>query len=188
MSLRKLWNSLRGSSVQPDNPSEPRPSKAKTKPVAKRGILDLVSSGPHAGLCRQIKKSSIRSVLEIGIGDGSRAQQIINVLEKSDAEGPIRYHVIDQFEMAGGSLSLKDYHKQLRNIGVKPNLIPMPTAAGIARFANTVGVVDLVILEGAELCDIQPQLQRILSPSAMVFQYDGENYQLVQSEQKQKAA
>ena len=116
--LLKLWNSIRGnSSPAPSKPGhsskqadrdEPKRKLAKpSKPS--RGVLGL-GGGPHSALCKQLKRIQAASVLEIGVGDGTRAAAVLQTLQ-SNSE--IQYIAIDQFEMAGSELTLKHFHQQI---------------------------------------------------------------------------
>ena len=87
MPLLKLWNTIRGKS--PENPvadtaakklshatggKSPRAKAAKASPEKpKLSLLDRFSGGPHAAICRLVRKSGAKTVLEIGVGDGERA-------------------------------------------------------------------------------------------------------------------
>lgn len=195
MPLRKLWNSIRGTGSQPASSGNDVPNKRPTKPSnnapEKRRILSAISGGPHAALCKKIKSLRAQKILEVGIGDGTRAAEVIRTLRAANPDGLIQYNVIDQFEMCGGEITLKAYHQQLRSIGVTPNLIPMPLPVGIQRIANTVGVVDLVLLDGVELTSQEAVLDpRVVSPATTVLRIDNGTWNFVQqvSEPNRRAA
>lgn len=194
MPLRKLWNSICG--TQKTEPAEASPTKnpevrasptnQKRQPKAqapKRGILNLVSKGPNAALCRHIKKLKASTVLEVGIGDGTRAEDIIQTLRSTDPNAKIHYSVIDQFEMNGGEVTLKDYHQNLRTIGVTPNLIPMPVEQGLHRVANTVGFIELIVLGEVDMTAVAPVLERITNESTVVLKSSEDGWQKIESHQ-----
>jgi hypothetical protein len=83
------------------------------------------------------------TVLEISVGDGSRAIAILQTLGDSQQ---VRYVAIDQFEMSGGEVTLKAFHKTMRSEGIRPHVFPEPINRGLLRVANTIGPVDLVII------------------------------------------
>ncbi len=157
------------------NPSDASP--AGKPAVSKRSVFDLVSGGPHGPLCRMIKKTGAGSVLEVGVGDGTRAEAVLRTLLKSRPDPAIRYIAIDQFELAGGPVTLKQFHQQIRAIGVKPSLIPMPTVQGLTRVAHTFGSVDLVLLADAEIDAIDHVLARVTHPESLVLRFDGQTWQ-----------
>jgi hypothetical protein len=165
MPLLKLWNSLcRRSKAQsnvdqsaapvPQLASTPQPAAvspstvgevtAKSAKVAKPAKRSLFG-GPHSALCRQLKGLSVASVLEISVGDGSRALEVMKTLEKQSSQ-PVRYVAVDQFELGGSELALKDFFRLLREHEIRPQLFPEAVDSGLRRVANTIGAVDLVLI------------------------------------------
>ncbi|TWU04548.1 hypothetical protein [Stieleria varia] len=143
------------------------------KPV-KSGLLSgVLRSCPHAGLTKQFKGLSVNTVLEVGVGDGTRAIAILQSLLKANPDAKIHYIAVDQFEMNGG-IELRAFHKQLRGISSLVNLLPMPTRAGLDRVARTYGQVDLLIWNDPEVNVLSAPLDRICKASGSVFlQTDG---------------
>lgn len=149
MPLRKLWNSIRGRSTPTgngcDDPAgsanraKPEPPKSKEKP--KRGLF---GGGPHAGLRKLLKTVEADTVLEISVGDGSRAIAILETLAKQNQKP--RYIAIDQFEMADGEVTLKEFHQTLRAHEIRPQVFPQDIENGLTRVAHTVGATDLIII------------------------------------------
>lgn len=209
MPLVKLWNYLFGrsqptKSAEPNRDGDPRsrardagkrrlakpttpqpaaglhPEAVKRKPAGKRGVMELVTGGPHAALCRIIKGSGVSSLLEVGVGDGTRAAAMLAALEKSSPGTEIRYIAIDLFEMADSELTLKEFHRRMRAIDVRPTLIPLPYRQGLARVAHTFGSVDLVLIadEGLDVCD--PWLARVTTPKSLVLRWDGQAWRQIQ--------
>ena len=165
MPLLKLWNAIWGSAGeqpalelattdpanQEKSPSQTAsPSRRETSKRKGKGF-GLFSSNPHSGLCKLAVATEARSVLEIGVGDGSRALAVVEALAK---RGPaVRYFGIDQFELAG-TVSLKDFHRTLRAAGIHPQLFPETVNRGLIRFLHTVGRADLVLLsDGPSILD-----------------------------------
>ena len=187
MSFKNLWNSLCGKST-PSTPkggdarkngsrrrrSEQSDTRKLAKPTKpKLGLKDLVGGGAQASICRLVKRSGATSVLEIGIGDGSRALAVAKSLVKANPDENVRYAAIDMFEMGDGPVTLKDFNQQLRAQNVKPSLVPLPLEAGLARVSSTLGIIDLVLIaEPAEEVDLQrleASLKRLTTPSSAVF-------------------
>jgi hypothetical protein len=200
MPLVKLWNCLFGKS-QPTESTRPDPAGDKTsqrseaaanpsvpsdlafnpnEAPTRRRIFDFVSGGPHASLCRMIKKSNPDAVLEVGVGDGSRATAVLSTLAKSRPAAEIRYIAIDLFEMGDQPLTLKGFHQQIRSIDVRPHLLPMPFPQGLTRVAHTFGTVDLVLLADPSLKGSDPLVARVTHPESVILQWDGQNWQQIQ--------
>jgi hypothetical protein len=152
MPLLKLWNSIRRRSKSaPEQPArsarssaEGRKSSRTTGRQSKRPRLSLFGGGgPHGALRKLVEPLQAATVLEISVGDGSRAIAILQTLGDSQQ---VRYVAIDQFEMSGGEVTLKDFHKTMRSEGIRPHVFPEPINRGLLRVANTIGPVDLVII------------------------------------------
>ena len=153
----------------------------------KRGGRSRASKGPrlslfgggrqHGSLCRLVKPLQVASVLEISVGDGSRAVEVLAALRN---RAPVRYVAIDQFEMAGGETTLKAFHRKMRTNDIRPQVFPEPIDRGLVRVANTVGAVDLVII-AAEPANWQtPEtlslLARVLHDQTTVLYCDEESW------------
>jgi hypothetical protein len=187
MPLLKIWNSIRGRSpaiAEPPATAEATVVESTPKSVertARGGRLSLFSGGAgtttagHAGLRKLVKPLAARSVLEISVGDGSRA---VAVLQSLGNASDIRYVAIDQFEMAGGAVTLKTFHQTMRAAGIRPQVFPEPLARGLIRVAHTVGAVDLVIIAAAmeswRTPEILSLLTKVSHPSTTVlYEHEG---------------
>ena len=173
MPLLKLWNSLRGQSTTTPEPTAGESPKATTQAsssaaqnstqVTKRPAkksFGMFGGGPHSGLCKQLKTLSVRSVLEIGVGDGSQAIAVMETLSRhSDS---IRYYAVDEFEMSGG-VNLKQFHQTLRNHNIRPQLFPGSVDRGLMQIAHTIGSVDLILVADGNVIDKNPASAEILS-------------------------
>lgn len=155
-----------------------------TKPT--RNLLDMMSRGSHASICRLVKRSGATSILEIGVGDGKRALSVTKALIESNPGTIVRYAAIDMFEMADGPITLKDFNLQLRNQGVQATLVPMEITPGIARVSSTIGVVDLVLIgdnqEDVELTTMTSALKRVSSANTSVFRLVSEKWERLDPE------
>ena len=173
MPLLKLWNSLRGQSTNPAAPlsgesqaSEEPATKAANQGRAQAGEPSTKSSfgifrgGPHSGLRKRLKMISACSVLEIGVGDGSRAIATMEAL--SHQSDSIRYFGIDEFEMAGG-VNLKEFHQTLRNHGIHPKLFPGSVDRALVKIAHTIGAIDLILVTDASVVDENPAIAGLLA-------------------------
>lgn len=99
---------------------------------------------------KTIRKQKVQSILEIGLGDGLRAETMIQVAQKFGSDQGVRYTGIDLFEGRQGSqrLLLREMHKRVNSTGAKCQLVPGEPSDAIARIANSHLRTDLVIISG----------------------------------------
>ncbi|MCO8123737.1 hypothetical protein NHH03_18470 [Stieleria sp. TO1_6] len=199
MPLRKLWNSIRGngdtSVAKPAetaavNPSDSSTATTEAQPVL-RATIPIAAATPQAGpsqskpvkqtlsredkkLCRRIESMSFQSILEISVGDGARALSLLQTNPVKQSDPPVHYIAIDEFEMGGNSLSLRGFHKQLREHHAKAHLVPMPIDAGLDRVVRTFGQVDLIIwsADQAPTAAQQHRIARLSKPGTILFSLD----------------
>lgn len=177
-------------------PTENRPSAAKPNTAKpKRSPLTLFggASGPHAALCKSLRGIDATSVLDISVGDGSRSVAVVAQLvenakkrgiEMSDEEpgtGTIRYIAVDQFEMAGGTTTLKQFHQNLRAAALRPQVVPEPIERALVRVAHTFGAIDLILIGETQTPWQTPEviklIDRIRHPETRVWFQSGEVWQ-----------
>lgn len=192
MSLRKLWNSLRGNSGESESsvkvsaiaaapavPASPTASPASAptpKPAAapktvrgpvlapaapaptpvievtapRRSILSLRSRGEHDALLKLIEQRQPTSILEIGIGIGSRMPAILASVAQSGVEpSTFKAIVVDEFEMAGGHVTMRDYHRQLAGLPIRPVIFPESVGRGLVNIAHRFGAVDMILIDAS---------------------------------------
>lgn len=122
-----------------------------------------------------IGNREITSVLDINVGDGSRALEILEAIVDGRQPAP-KYIAIGMFDLDGKGLTVREFHRKTRVVGGQPMVIPMPLAEGLKRLAETVGTVDLVLLSGDEERLVDPMvaklLNRISSNGALVLHGD----------------
>lgn len=99
---------------------------------------------------KAIRKNRCRSLVEIGLGDGSRSVNMIRVAQKFAVSSNVKYTGIDLFDSRENSepkLSLIEVHRQLKAIqGVKVQLVPGEMGPAIARIANSHVRTDLIVI------------------------------------------
>jgi len=128
-------------------------SKIEAMPVAKiepprRGVLSMLSRSEHDGLLKLIAAAQPSSVLEIGVGDGSRMPAILTMLTQSGVQpGNLKVIVIDEFELGGSELTMRDYHRQLAGLAIRPVIIPEPIGRGLVNVAHRFGMIDVVLID-----------------------------------------
>lgn len=214
MSLKKLWNSLRGCSSEskpsaiaraeppttapsvtpasaPSPSAAPRASRAepmppsapKWEPVARpvaevapprRSILSLRSRGEHDDLLKKVSQTRPSSILEIGVGNGSRMPAILASIAQSGIEpGTFKAIVIDEFEMAGGEVTMRDYHRQLAGLPIRPVIFPESVARGLTNVAHRFGTVDMILvdasMEAAQADGLMKYLVKVSHGSTVVL-------------------
>ena len=140
-----------------------------SKPVADRNIFQL------------IKKNKFQSFLEIGMGAGTRCQQVLRVADKFSNK-PIRYTGIDLFDARPDStFKLIDMHKKLKAFDAKTQLVPGPVGPSIERIANSHLRTDMIIISAgtqkSELDNVISFFPRMLHANSLV---------LIQSKEKMK--
>lgn len=110
-----------------------------SKPVCDRAVY------------KTIKKNRVTSIVEIGIGDGTRATNCIRLAHKYAASpDSIRYTGVDLFEgrTDGPHIPLRTAHKQFNQLGARVRLVPGDLSCSIPTIANAHVRTDLIIISG----------------------------------------
>jgi hypothetical protein len=136
-----------------------------SKPISDRII--------YRGIC----KRKVHKILEIGIGTADRAQRMIGVAQRNTSGEPCRYVAVDPFEARrpqdGPGLSLKEAHRLLKATGAQVQLIPGEPAAALARAANALANMDLVVISSdydlQALAEAWFYLPRMLHAGSQVY-------------------
>jgi len=98
---------------------------------------------------REIEKCPVRSIVELGIGTAVRAQRMIAVALRHHEDAQIRYTGIDLFEdrdVSDPGLGLREAYRLLRQQNVRVQLVPGDPYTALARIANTLAGVDLIVI------------------------------------------
>ncbi|MEM8666924.1 MAG: hypothetical protein AAGG48_05380 [Planctomycetota bacterium] len=184
MPLVKLWNSLRRRSKEDsavESSSIEKSDVSRMEPTAKSAPKRrFFGGGPHAGLCKQLKGLDVLTVLEVSVGDGSRALSVVSTLTRKKPTDSIRYIAIDEFELGDGEIGLRDFFRSLRENEIQPKLFPNDIEGGLRRVANTIGAVDLVLIAAAKDQWQTPTtlalLSRISHTKTVILFDDGESW------------
>ncbi|MCE5301700.1 MAG: hypothetical protein LLF97_01165 [Planctomycetaceae bacterium] len=100
-------------------------------------------------LLRAIRRNGVQKIVELDVADGTRARRMIDVARQASGED-VHYVGIDLFEGRSADdppgLSLKAAYRSLRTDGVRVQLVPGDPSDGLARSANSLGHVDLLIV------------------------------------------
>lgn len=100
---------------------------------------------------RAIDKRPIRSILELGVGDGVRAERMIAIAGRLQGDADLQYTGLDLFEdrPAGTpQIALKQAYQQLRQQHVRVRLVPGDPCEALSRIANDISGIDLVVVAG----------------------------------------
>ena len=112
-------------------------------------LLYFSQPAPDRFLYKAIKGKVIRSVVEIGIGNGLRTQRMLEVLLWQRTNEPLKYTGIDLFEARSGTqpgLPLKAAFQDLRRPGVQVKLVPGDPYNALIRAANGLVGTDLLLI------------------------------------------
>ena len=129
---------------------------------------------------RAMRRGKVRGILELGIADGGRARRMIEVAGRYCPLKEIQYTGVDLFEgrssADGPGMTLKLAHRLLRATAARVRLIPGDPHSALARWANALGPVDLLVvsprLEPESLAKAWFYVPRLLHAESLVFQED----------------
>lgn len=137
----------------------------------------------------------VKRVMEIGVGTGERTLKLIKLLSEQTPVAELAYFGVDLFEgrelsgMATG-MSLKEMHRVLKTTGCRVQLIPGDPFAALARTANTIQMLDLVVInaeqQGESLERAWFYLPRMLAPNARIIVEDAqvkEGYRILSADE-----
>lgn len=123
------------------------------KPLSSLGYMHLTMLSKPAcdrQVYKTIRKHKFRSFIEIGMGDGTRAENMIRVAQKFGVSANSKLTGLDAFEGRGESepkLSLIDMHRRLKAYGdAKTQLVPGDIKQSISRIANSHLRTDLIVI------------------------------------------
>jgi hypothetical protein len=135
-----------------------------------------------------IRQRHVRSILEIGVGAGQRAVQMLEIAAQAVEPSQLTYVGIDLFEMrptAQPGLSLKAAHRTLKALGAKTRLIPGDPLSALSLKANELSGVELVVIgldaDAESMSKAWFYLPRTLATNAVAMRAvpakEGEGYQ-----------
>ena len=154
------------------------------KPLTNLGYMNLrFLSKPAADrvIYKTIKAHQVRSMVEIGMGDGSRCVNMIRAAKKFGIKN-IRYTGVDLFDGRPedqDELLLKSMHKRVNQMEIKSQLVPGDTLNAIRRIANSHTRTDLIVISAG----YDPELlqaawfyaPRMLHANSVVLKQPSEN-------------
>jgi hypothetical protein len=119
--------------------------------TAKLIYLRYLSKPPgNRIIYRAIRRAGATKIVEIGVGTGLRAVRMIEVAACRLPVGEVQYTGMDPFEARstadGPGMTLKAAYRLLRATGAKIQLVPGDPLASLARAANSLGKIDLLVV------------------------------------------
>ena len=127
-------------------------------------------------LYRAIRRHRWHRFLEIGVGTGSRTLRMLDLASSHHPKEELFYVGIDLFEARGTAtpgLKLKEAHCRLKARGYKGQLIPGDPYSALARSANGLRNIDVVVIaadqNAASLAQAWFYLPRVLHAKSVVY-------------------
>ena len=141
-------------------------------------LLHLSKPASDRLVYREIRRLKARKVVELGLGTGQRAVQIIEVLKEFHEVRDIHYTGVDLFEARtaadGPGISLREAHCLLKATGARIQLVPGTVGEALSRIANGVSQVDVLVISGhippEQLAQAWFYLPRMIHARTQVFQ------------------
>ncbi len=100
--------------------------------------------------------------------------ELLESVVDSSSPAP-KYVAVNQFEMGEQGLSLQQFHKRVRTLGGSPVAIPMALSEGLKRLSQTLGTVDLILLNDISVwsdAEMSKLFRRVMRPTTLVFVKD----------------
>ncbi len=127
-------------------------------------------------LYRAIKKFKVASIVEIGLGDASRAENMIRIAKRFSGVPGVRYTGIDLFEGRSDSevsIRLKDAHQRLRKYDTRLQLVPGEVFPALTRIANSHMRTDMIVVsagyDAGSLAKSWYYIPRMLHAASLFF-------------------
>lgn len=125
---------------------------------------------------RELKQQRVERIVELGVGQGLRAQRMIAMAAGQQPQTRIQYTGIDLFEARPAScagLTLKQAYKLLRELPADVRLIPGDPYQALMRAANDLPGTDLLVVaidqDPEALARAWALVPRMLHPQSLVF-------------------
>jgi hypothetical protein len=127
------------------------------------------------GLDRVLRSGTSRRIVQIGVGDGQRAKQILQLAVQLSGGNLVSYTGIDLFESSASeaALSIKQAYKLLRPTRARIQLVPGDPLNALARVANSLQKTDLLIIsaevDAASMQKAWFYVPRMLHAASQIF-------------------
>lgn len=141
-------------------------------------LLHLSKPASDRLVYREIRRMKARKVVELGLGTGQRAVQIIEVLKDFHNVRDIRYTGVDLFEARtaadGPGISLREAYCLLKATGARIQLVPGSVGEALSRIANGISQIDVLVISARippeQLTQAWFFLPRMICATTQVFQ------------------
>ncbi len=127
-------------------------------------------------LFRSIRRHRTSRILQLGMATPNRALRLIEVARRGSAAAGIRFVAVDLFEARPDDqpgIALKDAYRSLKPTGAQVQLIPGDVESALARSANALGQMDLILItaehEERSLGGAWFYVPRMLHASSLVY-------------------
>ncbi len=125
---------------------------------------------------RNIRKLGVGHIVEIGVGTGQLARQMIKLAVDGTSRSKVRYTGIDEFEMRddpASGLDLRVAYQTLKPSDARIRLVPGDPFTALARHANTLLDTDLLVVRAdqdpASMARAWFYVPRMLHDNSVVF-------------------
>ena len=138
---------------------------------------DFFSKPAHyRSVFRAIRKTRVKSIVQIGIGSGELAKRMIATAQKANPDQSIQFTGVDLFEarpVDQEKCSLIDAHRMFNETGVKAKLMPGDPYSALSRIANSISNADLLIVSADQDLECMEKawfyVPRFLSEKAIIL-------------------
>ena len=156
------------------------PGRAALSSLERLKLLHLLYFSKPAtdrAVYRKIRRFHPRTIVEIGVGTARRSLRMLWLASRRHPAAEIRFTGIDRFEDRpadhGPGFSLREAHRLLKATGARIQLAPGDADEGLARVANGLGQVDLLLFAAGttaeELAGAWFYVPRLLHDRTLVF-------------------
>ena len=139
-------------------------------------LLYFSQPATDRALFRAIRKRTVRSIVELGIGSLTRTQRVLEIAGWRPESEPIRYTGIDLFDARENDrapLALKQAFADLQRSRAKLQLVPGSPGAALKRVANSLTHTDLLLIDASHDADSLATawgwIPRMLTPQSLVY-------------------
>lgn len=136
----------------------------------------ITQSPEERPVFRIVRERKVRSIVEIGVGNGVRTQRLLEAAVRNRPPAGVVYTGIDLFEArsdCSSGLSLKEVHRKLKPTKATVRLVPGDPLSALSRIANSLTDTELLIISadqfGESLDRAWFYVPRLLAASAVVL-------------------
>ncbi|OHB68792.1 MAG: hypothetical protein A2V70_19095 [Planctomycetes bacterium RBG_13_63_9] len=117
-------------------------------------LLYFSQPSEYRPVYRAIHRQQARKILQLGLGIGQTALRMIEVAGRLTPLRQIHFAAVDPFDARsaadGPGVTLKMAHRLLTSTGARVHLVPGYPSVELARVANSLGQVDLLVLSARQ--------------------------------------